>query len=235
MAGLAGCSGWSRPAPVPMPVLREPAEQSRRAEMLVVMLPGVYSLPHDFIDQGFVSRMRARRYAVDVAIADAHLGYAANGTLFERLRDDVLAPAWGAGYRRIWLVGISLGGFVSLGSLMRQPEWIEGVLAIAPYVGPPPLLRQVRAAGSARAYAASPNVSDDPAARLWRWLGHADAAVRNRIHCYTGSEDRLIDGQRLLEAELAADHVLELPGNHDWPVWNALWSRWLAHAPWPRV
>jgi pimeloyl-ACP methyl ester carboxylesterase len=235
-AGLAGCTGWwPRSAVVPMPVLREPAEPSRRAEVLVVMLPGVYSVPRDLIDQGFVAQLRAQRYTADVAIADAHFGYAANGTLFERLRDDVLAPAWHQGYRRIWLVGISLGGFASLGLLMRKPEWIEGVLAISPYVGQPALLQRVRAAGGARAYAAAPQASDDPAAPLWLWLGRADATLRNRIHCYTGSQDRLIDGQRLLEAELAPDHVLEVPGDHDWLAWNVLWSSWLARAPWPRA
>ena len=218
-----------------MPVIHERANAQRRADLLVVMLPGAYSRPHDFIDQGFVERLRNGRYAADVALADAHLGYADNGTLLERLRDDVLAPARRDGYGRIWLVGISLGGFASLGLLMRQPDWIDGVLAIAPYVGQPSLLRQVRAAGGAAAYAAAAAPSDDLAAELWRWLGRTDAATRRRIHCYTGSDDRLIDGQRLLEAELPADQVLEVPGTHDWPAWSALWSRWLVRAPWPQA
>ena len=38
-----------------------------------------------------------------------------------------------------------------------------------------------------------------------------------------------------MAALLEKDHVLELPGDHNWPVWTALWARWLAHAPWPRV
>jgi len=161
---VAGCAFWPRPAVVPMPVLREPAPQ--RAAMLVVMLPGAYSRPRDFIDEGFVQRLRAQRVAADVLIADAHLGYVENGTLLERLRDDVLVPALRDGARRIWLVGISLGGFASLGLLMRHADWIEGVLAIAPYVGQPPLLQQVRAAGGARAYAAAPARSTSAAFRI---------------------------------------------------------------------
>ena len=132
---------------VPMPVLRRPADAQRQASVLVVMLPGAYSVPRDFIDQGFVSRLHAQGFAVDVALADAHVGYAENGTLLERLRDDVIVPAQRDGYRRIWLVGISLGGFASLGSLMRQPDSIEGVLAIAPYVGSPALLQAGRCCG----------------------------------------------------------------------------------------
>ena len=49
----------------------------------------------------------------------------------------MLLPAQGDGYRRIWLAGISLGGFASLGMLMRQTDSIEGVLTIAPYLANP--------------------------------------------------------------------------------------------------
>jgi len=231
----AGGCGWLPRAPVvPMPVLRSRFDAQRRADVLVVMLPGAYSLPREFIDQGFVARLLEQGFAVDVAIADAHLGYVENGTLLERLRDDALANALREGYRRIWLVGISLGGFASLGLLMRQPEAIEGVLTIAPYVGPPALLQQVAAAGGAAAFAAQPAGSDDLQAELWVWLGRSGPALRDKIHLYTGSSDRLIAGQRLLEALLPSDHVVEVPGDHDWPVWNTLWSRWLTRAPWPR-
>jgi pimeloyl-ACP methyl ester carboxylesterase len=233
VAALAGCRWLPRAAQVPMPVRREPLSAQTQAPLLVVMLPGVYSLPHDFIDEGFVHALRARGFDADVWLADSHRGYVENGTLIDRLRDDVLAPAQRAGYRRIWLVGISLGGFAALGLLRRQPETIEGVLAIAPYVGRPVLLQQVAAAGGAAGYAGSAH-GDDPEGGLWTWLGRTPAP-REKIHLYTGSQDRFIDGHRLMAALLAKDHVLELPGEHNWPAWTALWSRWLAHAPWPRV
>jgi pimeloyl-ACP methyl ester carboxylesterase len=230
-----GCAWLPREPVVPMPVLHRPADARRQASVLVVMLPGAYSVPRDFIDQGFVSRLHAQGFAVDVALADAHLGYAENGTLLERLRDDVIVPARRDGYRRIWLVGISLGGYASLGSLMRQPDSIEGVLAIAPYVGSPALLRQVAAAGGPMAYAETVHPAEDLEAQLWVWLGHASPTRRGQIHLYIGSQDRLITGQRLLATLLAADHVVEVPGDHDWPAWNVLWSRWLARAPWPHA
>jgi len=230
-----GCAYLPREPVVPMPVLRRPFDAQRRADVLVVMLPGAYSWPTDFIDQGFVSRLQAQQFAVDVVIADAHLGYAENGTLLERVRDDVLLPAQRDGYRRIWLVGISLGGFASLGVLMRQPNAIEGVLTIAPYVGQPALLKQVSAAGGVVAYAERAPPSDDLAAELWLWIGRSSPALRHKIHLYTGHDDRLITGQRLLESVLEADHVFEVPGGHDWPAWNALWTRWLTRAPWPHA
>ena len=234
VATLGACRWLPRAAAVPMPVRREPLSPQAQAPLLVVMLPGAYSLPHDFIDEGFVRALRARGVAADVWIADSHLGYVDNGTLLERLRDDVIAPAKRVGYRRVWLVGISLGGFASLGLLRQQPDAIDGVLAIAPYVGRPVLLQQVAAAGGAVAYARAAH-DDGAEAGLWTWLARAPGSVRNKLHLYTGSEDRFIEGHRLMAALLPKDHSLELPGDHDWPVWNALWARWLTRAPWPRT
>jgi dienelactone hydrolase len=233
-ACIGACAWLPRKAVAPMPVIHRPARAGRQAPLLVLMLPGAYSVPQDFIDQGFVSRLQAQGFAADAALADAHIGYVENGTLLERLRDDVLLPAQRAGYRRIWLVGISLGGLAALALLMREPAGIEGVLAIAPYVGRPELLQQVAAAGGAKAFADIRPADEDLEAALWIWLGRSSPAQRDKIHLYTGGQDRLITGQRLWAASLAPDHVLELSGDHDWPVWNALWSRWLARAPWPR-
>jgi pimeloyl-ACP methyl ester carboxylesterase len=233
-AWLSGCAWWPREALVPMLVVRQPALAGRQAPVLVVMLPGAYSVPQDFIDEGFVAALRAQRFDVDVLLADAHLGYARNGTLLERLHDDALLPARRDGARRIWLVGISLGGFASLGLLMQHAELLDGILTIAPYVGRPELLKQVAAAGSAQAFAQHARPDGDFEAELWTWLGRSTPALRDKIHLYAGSQDRLIAGQRLFAASLAADHVLEVAGDHDWPAWKALWARWLMRAPWPR-
>jgi pimeloyl-ACP methyl ester carboxylesterase len=174
-ATLTGCRWLPRPAQVPIPVSRLPLSPQAQAPLLVVMLPGVYSFAHDFVDEGFVRALRERGFAADV-------------WLLERLRDDVLAPAQRAGYRRIWLVGISLGGFAALGMLRQHPAAIDGVLAIAPYVGRPALLQQVAAAGGAAAYARTAR-PDDPEGGLWTWLG-GPQLPRDKIHLYTGGEDR---------------------------------------------
>jgi pimeloyl-ACP methyl ester carboxylesterase len=232
-AALAGCRWLPRAAQVPLPVSRQTLSGLAQAPLLVVMLPGAYSFAHDFVDEGFVRALRARGFAADVWLADMHLGYVENGTLLERLRDDVIAPAQRAGYRRIWLVGISLGGFAALGLLRRLPDAIDGVLAIAPYVGRPALVQQVAAAGGAAAYAHAALPSDLEGG-LWTWFG-SPHLPRDKIHLYTGSQDRFIDGHRLMEVLLPKDHVVEVPGAHNWAAWSALWSHWLTRAPWPRV
>jgi len=199
-----------------------PRAPRRRAPAL--QLSDVIARPQDALDvMDFEAVARQK-------LPPAHFGYIATG-----VDDDATVQANRDGYRRIWLVGISLGGFASLGLLMRQSEAIEGVLTIAPYVGQPTLLQQVAAAGGAVAYAERAPPSDDLAAELWLWIGRSSPALRHKIHLYTGRDDRLISGQRLLESVLETDHVVEVPGGHDWPAWNALWARWLAHAPWPRT
>jgi hypothetical protein len=75
----------------------------------------------------------------------------------------------------------------------------------------------------------------DLEASLWTWLGHTDRRQRDALYLYTGRDDRFHRGHRLLAALLPADHVVEVPGGHDWPVWMALWQCWLAQAPWPRA
>ncbi len=232
---LPGCRWLPRAAVVPMTVLREPLSPNTQAPVLVVMLPGAGSFAHDFVDEGFITALRSRLYAVDVWLADAHRGYAANGTLLERVHDDVLLPAQRAGYRRIWLVGVSLGGLAALGSLQRHAPLIDGVLALAPYLGEPELVRQVAQAGGAHAYAQRTPPASDLMAGLWAWLGSADTATSSKIHLATGSQDRFIDAHRLLAALLPTDQALEVPGGHEWPTWRTLWTQWLARAPWPRA
>ena len=232
---LAGCGYLPREAVVPMPALAQPASPTQRADVLAVMLPGAYDTPRDFIRHGFVKAMREQRYAVDVLLADAHLRYIENGSMVARLHDDIVRPAREAGYARIWLVGISLGGLASLALTMQHPQLIDGVVAIAPYLGSPQTLQQVAAAGGAERYAAQPHDPNDLEAALWTWLGRTDAAQRNALHLYTGSADRFIAAHHLLAALLPRDHVVEVPGGHDWPPWEQLWQRWLARAPWPRA
>jgi len=232
---LAGCGYLPREAVVPMPAIRVPASATQRADVLAVMLPGAYDRPRDFIRHGFVEALGAQRYAVDVVLADAHLRYIENGSMVTRLHDDIVQPARDAGYARIWLVGISLGGLASLALTMRHPELIAGVVAIAPYLGSPQTLQQVAAAGGAERYADQRHDPNDLEALLWTWLGHTDGAQRSALHLYTGSDDRFIAAHRLLAQLLPPDHVVEVPGGHDWPPWEQLWQRWLARAPWPRT
>ena len=198
------------------------------ASVLVVMLPGAYSKPQEFIEEGFVTALRQRGLAVDVKMVDAHLGYFTDRTVLQRLRDDVVLPARVAGYRQVWLVGISLGGMAALGYAARYRDDIDGVLAIAPYPGTQALQREIVAAGGPRAWRLSGGAPlADLEREVWWWLAGDDAARRLPVYLGHGRGDRFATGLELMSGTVPAGNASTVPGGHDWPPWRALWNGWL--------
>lgn len=235
----SACSLW-RPVTVPIPTVRIAATCSVRPDTLVVMLPGAASRPEEFESEGLVRAMRERGIAADVVLVDAHLGYYRNRTVIDRLRADVIAPALALGYRHVWLVGISLGGFGALIYTAEQPQGIDGIVAIAPYLGEPATLAAIRAQGGLQSWRVPPGPLDpeDIGTPLWRWLKpYADGlapAGHPPLYLGYGLSDRLRPGHDLLAAALPADHVFTAPGDHDYPAWRAVWAQALDAAPLPR-
>ena len=66
-----------------------------------------------------MTTLRESGARVDSIAVDAHLGYYFQRTVIARLQADVLQPARQQGYRRIVLVGVSLGG---LGALLCERD-----------------------------------------------------------------------------------------------------------------
>ena len=88
---------------------RAPGEVAER--VLLVMLPPAKACPKDLVDRGFVAAIRDEGLPLDVAVVDADADYYLEGSVGERLAADVIAPMRAKGYARIWLMGISLGGY----------------------------------------------------------------------------------------------------------------------------
>lgn len=235
---LAGCAVW-RPTSLPMRQIELRAACATRPDTLLVFLPGSYSSPEEFVREGFVARVRERRVAADIVLVDAHLGYYNERSIVGRLQGDVIAPAQAAGYRRIWLVGISIGAYGALLQAMAPPaamSGVEGLVVIAPYLGDRRVSVSVDASGGLRAWPAPatplpPNETDQA---LWRWLqGYARGAERPGLFLGYGTSDRFEFSDRLLAAVLAPERVFAVPGGHTWAVWNALWRRMLPALPLP--
>jgi hypothetical protein len=234
---LTGCS-FLRPATVPLATDKDLASCSAKADTLLVFLPGAYSTIDEFVREGFVQEVRQRRIAADIVMADAHMAYYNNRTMIERLETDVLVPARTAGYRAIWLVGISVGGFGALIHEEQMPGGVTGIVALAPYLGERGLTREIAAAGGLAAWKAP--AGDLPLAqmetRLWRWLQARAKAPAGAPALYLGygTQDRFADSHRLLAAALPPGQVFTTPGGHDWAPWRQLWQQALAVLPLPR-
>lgn len=235
LALLAGCGLLPRESTVPLRVLSEDAVCASRPQTLFVMLPGASSLPEEFLREGFVRAVRERRLAVDVVLVDAHLGYYKDRTVLERLQADVIAPARAKGYRRIWLVGVSLGGLGALIQAMAQPADADALMLLAPYLGEPRVSEAVEADGGLKSWrGAAPDVApDDDGLRLWRWLQAyaTDPAQRPPLYLGYADSDRLAPANKLLAASLPPGRVFTTRGGHDWPEWRLLWNRMLDRVP----
>jgi len=233
---LAGCGGV-RKSTVPLATVLETQRCTRQADTLLVMLPGVHSTPDEFEREGFVEAVRENRLAVDVMLVDAHLGYYNDRTVLERLEADVIAPARRQGYRQIWIVGISLGGFGGLLYAQTHPGELAGVVAIAPYLGERTLSTDIANAGGLAKWngpldsgAAIPRTPNET--QLWQWLrGYAGytqtAGPRPPLYLGYGLDDRFAFSHRLLAGVLPAERVVTTEGGHDWPEWRRLWQRML--------
>ena len=143
---------------------------SRGARHLIAFLPGAWDVAEDFQRFGFVSQVRGRGLAADIVAVDSHVGYFNNGSIAERVRDEVVVPAREAGYRSIWLVGISLGGLGSMLYASRHPG-VDGIVALAPYLATRDVIAEVRHAGGLAAWAqTSEPAAGDWERRLLKWL-----------------------------------------------------------------
>jgi len=228
MAMLAGCAAPPRAGTIPMNTIYDNAVPGQRSAVLLIMLPGVKNTPEEFAQRGFVQALRQRGLAVDVAAVDAHLGYYLDRSVVERLRQDVVSPARLQGYRRIWLLGISLGGLGSTLYLREHPDEIEGVVLLAPFLGVQGTLAEIQRAGGLAGWHPEIQPGDDER-MLLAWLRDHDFSAPGSPPVYLGYglSDRYAPGSELLAARLPAQHVVAIDGNHRWPTWSRLWDEFL--------
>jgi len=185
----------------------------------------------DFERRGLSEEMARAGVRADWVAVDAHLGYYRSRSVIERLREDVIEPARARGYRRIVVVGVSLGGLGSLLGERDHPGLFDGIVLIAPYLGDrKAMFDEIQNQGGPAAWAAdhSPG-ADDVGAQVWSFLGKRVSALPPTWLAY-GTADRFAVGHRLLAPSLPPDRVKTSAGGHDWPTWQALWRDLCHHS-----
>jgi pimeloyl-ACP methyl ester carboxylesterase len=208
-----------------MPTLIDRAHADRAAPTCVVMLPGAYAGPADFVQHGFVRAVRERSLEIDLMFAGFQLQELSDGSLFSRLRDEILRPAHAPGCK-VWMGGISLGSYLALGCAERYGGEIAGLCLFAPYLGSHLVTSEIERAEGLENWNPAELAGEDDERRVWRFIRRLRAGSLP-VHLGLGREDRFGRRQRLMAAALAPESVDVVPGGHHWPTWLRLWERFL--------
>ncbi|RBA25057.1 alpha/beta hydrolase [Herminiimonas fonticola] len=203
---------------------------------LLVLLPGAYDTPDDFVRNGFVSALRERNIAADIVIADMHIAYYTAELMLERLHQDIVLPARQKGYAHIWLIGISLGGYGSLLYARQHATEVDGLFLMAPFLGNRSLLAEIGKLCLSEWQPGEVSAQDGDR-RLWAWLkgySEQDQTGLPLLYIGYGTEDRFAGSNRTLARVLPENQVMTTDGGHEWLPWQRLWIDFLDRKILPR-
>jgi pimeloyl-ACP methyl ester carboxylesterase len=191
---------------------------------LIVLLPGAYMSPENFVQAGFFSVIEQRGLQLDIILVDLDLEMISEGSAVPAIVDQIVLPARQK-YGRIWLGGISLGGLLSLCLNADHPGAVDGLCLIAPYPGSRLTTNAINRAGGLDIWQATDNELTDPEFRAYRWLKAPPAEFP--VFVGYGSEDRFAGGMKAIAERFPENTRCAVPGGHDWPAWQVLWEHFL--------
>lgn len=220
---LGGCYASGNVAK-PIPVARYFAPQPP-ARRLVVMLPGRGDSLAG-LQRHRVAQIIQRQWPhADVILTGLTLPFYRQGRAPQRLHDEVIAPALARDKRTLWLAGVSLGGMGALLYDRAYPGQAHGLLLLSPYLGDAAIHRKIRAAGGLRAWQPGPPQPMTPDTfqhELWRsirrWRHRPERTCT--VWVAYGASERFRKPIELMTPLLPPDHVLMLPGHHNWTLWT---------------
>jgi pimeloyl-ACP methyl ester carboxylesterase len=194
--------------------------------ILLVVLPAAKALPEDLLEQGFIGVIRDRGLPVDVAVVDAPVDYYLDRRVGERLAADVITPMRAKGYRRLWLMGMSIGGMGCIAYAHKHAAAVEGTVLLAPFLCARGLVAQILREGGLAGWQPGAFAMDDEDAGLLSWLKQyrADAPQLPAIYLGFGSEDRYSATSQMLAQQLPPERVVSVAGQHDSRTWLGLWK-----------
>lgn len=204
------------------------AQAGQQAATLMILLPAAYQQPEDFIEHGFVAAVRQRALDIDLVLAELTFSQAIEPTASANIDKNLIQPAIAAGYKSIWLLGISIGGYAAMAYADTYPATLNGMLLLAPYPGNRETTTEIAAAGGLASWTPSTIAADDTERCNWRWLhtqSHSSTALE--LHLAYGEHDRFAPSYMMMAPSLPAARVDHITGGHAWPVWQQLWHNFL--------
>ena len=193
--------------------------------VLVVILPTVGGEGSHYESQGFIEAVRERGFEANLKVLDVKPRLYLKKRIVHLLKTEVIAPAKAEGYKKIYLIGMSLGGHGALLYVTAYPEDIDGVLVLAPFISGPVLTDSIEKAGGLDKWEDCPFISWGYACNLWQALKDYVSIPENRakIALGYGTEDKFADECRVLADSLLLERVFTVSGGHDWVTWKKLW------------
>ncbi|MEO8810850.1 MAG: alpha/beta hydrolase-fold protein [Rhodanobacter sp.] len=222
LCGLGACApGGDVTRPIPTQFI--PAPQPARR--VVVMLPGRGDDLAGLQRQDVARLIQQAWPDADVILTGLTMPWYRAGLATVRLHDEVIAPIEARGQRKVWLAGISLGGFGALLYDRAYPDQVDGMLLLSPYLGEAKIQDEIRAAGGLAAWQPGPPQALGPETyqrELWRYLQHwsSDRERTQTVWLAYGKDERFRDAIELMSPSLPTGHVFMLPGHHDWTLWK---------------
>ncbi len=241
---VAACYPSYYPTTIPIDTLHFDAPAGDH-QQLFIFLPGNGDPVSAFYEHGLVQAVRQRGLSIDMIGVNAHLGYYMEGTVITRLKQDVIDPAKARGYKNIWLVGNSLGGFGSISYARQYPQDITGVILLGPFLGERKTANEIREAGGLQKWEPEDIGNNSQTAwekqlwlwlrdhqqqeEFWRWIKECEQkeGCSPKIYLGYGRNDRFSYGQKLLAEVLPPQRVVVIRGGHNWTTWKELWDIFL--------
>jgi pimeloyl-ACP methyl ester carboxylesterase len=206
-----------------------PHGQPRPTALRVVLMPGAYHTPNQFLDTGFAQAVRRCAQPVELILAVPELAHLTDRRWLVALHDEVIAPARAQG-TPVWLGGVSLGGFMALRFAAQYPALLDGLCLLAPYLGSRIIAGEIAAQADPASWVVQNLAEDDDERRIWHYIATLGNSMSStRIFLGYGASDRFADTQRMLGQLLPMPRatVRVIAGGHDWSVWRALWDDYL--------
>lgn len=195
------------------------------ADVLIIMLPGAYQQPEDFVREGFVSAVRERELPVDILMAELSFVHVVDSSALSDIHNNLILPAQTAGYRQIWLTGISIGGYIAMAYADHYPDLLTGLLLLAPYPGNRMTTGEINLAGGITNWRPLSPPATDSELRNWYWLKTQVGTIK--VNLGYGAQDRFAGSHALMAEALPVGQVDIVEGDHEWPVWLQLWKIFL--------